>query len=56
MIKDLPIKCDAVILQESKLEKVDKHIVKSLWSLRNIGWVSLDAKIPQAYDLDVEGA
>lgn len=44
LVKDLLVKFNPdVILQESKLDEVDRRIVKSLWSSRHVGWVALNA-------------
>lgn len=32
-----------VLIQETKRNKIDRHIIKSIWSSSNIGWASLDA-------------
>lgn len=45
LIKDLLSRenPDLVILQESKLTKVDRGMIKSVWSSRHVGWVTLEA-------------
>lgn len=45
VIKDLLVKIypDVVIFQETKLEPVDRNVLKSLWEARNKGWSSLQS-------------
>lgn len=45
LVKDLisSVNPDSVILQETKLAKVDRRLVKSIWSSRHVAWLSLDA-------------
>lgn len=45
LIKEQLVKfcLDIVILQETKVSKMNRRIVKSIWSSKHIGWVALDA-------------
>ena len=36
-------RCDMVCLQETKLDAMDLHLIRSLWGNQHIDWVALDA-------------
>lgn len=46
VVKDLLCRAnpDIVILQETKLDSIDRRLVKSIWSSKRIGWMALDAQ------------
>ncbi|XP_022154822.1 uncharacterized protein LOC111021983 [Momordica charantia] len=35
---------DVVLLQETKLQQIDRIIIKSLWSSKDVGWACLNSK------------
>lgn len=45
LIKDLLVKenPDLVILQETKLNQIDRRVIKFVWSSRHVGWLHLEA-------------
>lgn len=46
LIKDLlrSFNPDIVFLQESRLAVIDRSVIKSIWSSRHVGWMSLGAQ------------